>query len=716
MRLFPKIRRNNEEKAVGAIRHSQSFANLFLRPEKVSDRRMREDLGIGVQANVVMSPVSWIQRSMQESPVRAVRTNSEGGEEFVHDHPAKLLLDKPNEFYSTEHLLAATIFSLVFDGNCYWVAEENRRGLPERIWYIPHWLIEPKWPQDGSEFISHYEYKPSGMTQRLEVEDVVHFRIGINPINLRKGLSPLSGLIREVWSDMESSVFVSSILRNGGVPGVVFSPRNSDTSAAQLSPEDVQELKRYLETNYGGEERGRPLVASTDVRVEQFGFSPSQLDLSSVRNSAEERVCAALGIPAAVVGFGSGMEQTKVGATMRELRREAWHGGVIPMQSLIASELTRSLVPMLRSRQNVEIQFDNSRVYALREDENEREKRINARFEAGYITVNEARVTVGYDEVPGGEVYKRKISEVYAPLGENSEPNPEEEIEQRSLLLGHASKLLEKQHDHTAVERMASESPQVSEVPQQVQQFQSLLVAMREPLEQTFRDELRQFFDRLGDKAGDAADKVLQEKASVDDMHDAARILEGMSMSDELPIFRQMFETHFQRTAEQVHEGLVSFMSLDTGLPDPVARSIIATGGRRAGFVDISVQSREAILNALVEGRAAGEGADALARRVRENVPAGPWSSSDVRSRVIARTETRFAQSFSVIAEAEGQSGIDRVMVHDARLGSTDAICEALDGRVVPVQDARQLMEDEHPNGTRSFTPISQTLAEELGV
>jgi hypothetical protein len=53
----------------------------------------------------------------------------------------------------------------------------------------------------------------------------------------------------------------------------------------------------------------------------QLGFAPRDLDLSALRNVAEERVCAALGVPAAVVGFGTGLEQTKLGATMRELRQ-----------------------------------------------------------------------------------------------------------------------------------------------------------------------------------------------------------------------------------------------------------------------------------------------------------------------------------------------------------------------------------------------------------
>jgi hypothetical protein len=56
-------------------------------------------------------------------------------------------------------------------------------------------------------------------------------------------------------------------------------------------------------------------------------------------------VSAALAIPAAVIGFGTGLQQTKVGATMREMVKLAWQGGIEPNQAIMADELDRSLLP-----------------------------------------------------------------------------------------------------------------------------------------------------------------------------------------------------------------------------------------------------------------------------------------------------------------------------------------------------------------------------------
>lgn len=105
-----------------------------------------------------------------------------------------------------------------------------------------------------------------------------------------------------------------------------------------------------------------------------------------------------------------------------------------------------------------------------------------------------------------------------------------------------------------------------------------------------------------------------------------------------------------------------------------------------------------------------------LARFIRDGVEAGPWSSPTVRARVIARTEAAYATNVSVIEGTRAITGVEQMMIHDGRAGDTDETCEALNGRVVTLEEAQQLAADEHPNGTRSFTPLTPQLIEEMGL
>jgi hypothetical protein len=126
----------------------------------------------------------------------------------------------------------------------------------------------------------------------------------------------------------------------------------------------------------------------------------------------EERVCAALGIPAAVVGFGTGLEQVKVGATMRELVGLAWDDCIVPTQRIIASQVEHALLPEFEGSPEQFADADRSKVSALQEDENLRAARWNNQVQAGYVMVSEARRAFGLPVRPEDNVFLRPLNVV----------------------------------------------------------------------------------------------------------------------------------------------------------------------------------------------------------------------------------------------------------------------------------------------------------------
>lgn len=369
------------------------FFDMLDRPG-VSD--LAREVGDGTGADVLMTPIRWLQRALIEAPMVAKDPAGEPIESLLVD-----LLAVPNPEYSRDVLIKGTVLSLALDGNAYWLIARNEAGRPVELWYAPHIAIEPAWPRDRADvFISHYNYKAGGRTVELAPEDVVHFRDGVDLENVRKGLSPMKGLLREVWTDNEAAVFTAALLRNGGIPGVVVSPADPDVT---IEKGEAEAIEARIETKFGRGGRGRPLVMTAATKVEQFGFSPRELDLSPLRDVSEERVCAALGVQAAVVGFGAGLQQTKVGATMEALVRLAWHNAVIPMQGMIAGEVTRQLAPAFGVD---EAAFDNNNVKALEENADAIARRSVELYRAGVITRAEARTMNGIgDNDAADEVY-----------------------------------------------------------------------------------------------------------------------------------------------------------------------------------------------------------------------------------------------------------------------------------------------------------------------
>ena len=151
-------------------------------------------------------------------------------------------------------------------------------------------------------------------------------------------------------------------------------------------------------------------------------------------------------------------------------------------------------------------------------------------------------------------------------------------------------------------------------------------------------------------------------------------------------------------------------LNLGVNLPDPVAREIVAAGGRRAGLLDITGDTRRAIFRSLADGRAAGEGPAALGRRIRSQVPSGRFTNAGPRysAQLIARTETKYAQNVSSLQAYRQSDVVTGLLTFDAQLGDTDADCEARNGQVYSFEDAERETGREHSNGTLSWGPVTR--------
>lgn len=376
-----------------------------------------KDIKEGLDSNVIMAPMMWIARTFTEAKTVVETKRGESGVwKRDDDHALEQLIDKPNPFYDGDALWKATLISYVFQGDGYWLKVRNRIGDVIQLWYAAHWTIQPRWPHDGSEFISHYDYSPTGgQPIKLAPRDVVHFRCGLDPRDPRHGMGALRPLLREIFADEEAAAFSAQILTNMGVPGLIISPEES------LTKPQAEEFKDFVASQFTGEGRGDTLVAGRKANVVQFGFDPNKLMLANLRDISEERVCAMLGIPAAVVGFGSGLQSTKVGATMAQLRISAWTDCLNPMQKTLAKQLTAQLLPDFNSQvRQYRARFDLSDVSAFQQEAAEVANRAALLVREGILRVDRAQEMCGLEVDPKREVYLQPTAS--QPIDKSGKP------------------------------------------------------------------------------------------------------------------------------------------------------------------------------------------------------------------------------------------------------------------------------------------------------
>ena len=554
-------------------------------------------------------------------------------------------------------------------------------------------MMEPEWDREGNEFLTHYVYSPPGHRPiRIEAEDVLHFRFGFDPNNPRKGLSPLRTVMRELFTDAEAANWTASFLRNGAVPSIMVMPK--ENANIIQSDDNLRATKAHLSASFTGDRRGEPMAIGAPVDIAQFGYNPQEMDLATLRRIPETRAAAVLRLPPIVMGLLSGLEFATY-SNFREAERVAYRANLIPTYRNMAGTLHTQLLS--RFEQNIdlfEVQFDTAQVEALQENADERAARWRGLYVDGLSELGEARAEVGLTVDPAIHSIRRvPLAVLEIPAGEAAPP----QSGTRSLKqLGLKA---------TAAQRNVIRALQ--------RDAQRLEGAFTSDLEPAF-DELGRLAERAYQEARvlvRAGGNGREEKQTPEDEALAERIIQGMALSQwSQDALIPAFDAHYLRTTEMTVGSINTVLNLGVNLPDPVAREIVAAGGRRAGLLDITGETRQSIFRSLAAGREAGEGPPALARRIRSQVPSGRFTNGGpkYRAQLIARTETKYAQNQSSIAAYRQSDVVTGLLAFDNQTGFGDDECVARDGRIFTFDEAESELATEHPQGTLSFGPVTR--------
>ena len=388
----------------------------------------------GYQSAIIMACVYWIMRTFPEAPLYLRKRNQDGSWDDLFEHPLLALLDMPNPYYDGLLLQMASVADYTIDGNVYWRKIRSAAGRVVQLWWIPSSIIEPKWNYNNQEYVTHYEYSPGGMPEKVDPMDIVHFRYGLDPRNIRKGLSPLKSLLREVFTDDEAANMTAALLKNLGVPGIVISPKEGSPG---MNKEVGKEIKEWFKETTTGDKRGEPLVMSGSTNVEQFGFNPQQMDLKDLRRLPEERISGVLGVPAIVAGLGAGLARSTF-ANMHEAREMAYESNIIPSQRIFGSVIKRQLLSEYEDDvMPWQVSYDLSEVRVLQEDENKKAERVTKMVAGGYVTVADAQRETNMPVDETQNIYLRNLQLMEVPAGTKKlsvgieEKDPDEGLELR---------------------------------------------------------------------------------------------------------------------------------------------------------------------------------------------------------------------------------------------------------------------------------------------
>ena len=609
--------------------------------------------------SAVFMVIDAIASAFPEPPIQVVTEDADGEESEVVGHPLTRLLRKPNPALDEFSHSWVTQMYLQSSGNAFWLKGRNKQsGEVLQLWPVSSEYMEPKWPRDGSEWISHYEYKPNpNSSQKFELppSEVVHFRIGVDSENPRMGRAPLWYVLAEIFGDEEATKFTAQLLKNWGIPPIVIEADGNPPQA------EVTRIKEEFQARYSGRNRGNIGFLTNKMKATVIGSKASDLSLDFAHRLPEERISGVYGVPAIVAGLGAGLDRATY-ANFKEAREMFTERKMVNLWRMDAAQIENQLLPDFSDDESEHVRRDLKNVKAFQEDETGKWARAAGPATTGLITRAEFLREIGKSPAEDGsdDVYMVPLNLVEVPVGESvpvaapgdgSAPKGLDQVRLAKARATGARRL------HRAL---------------------MLSIAKAAPGAEA---SMSAAFAKLADKV---ASRVKAQGADDIWPSDGDKIISDAATG--------IYLNQAQAAFDLVSTALTLEGSFNTNDPQ-VVKNLAQLATRVTNINETTLAKLQRVLAENVDTPR-----DELRARIRQTVE----ESYAGRSAAIARTELRTATNQTAAMRYE-DAGVSMVDVVD---GDIDDLCAERNGQRVSLAQFLEWEASEHPNGTISAIPV----------
>ncbi len=341
------------------------------------------------QNSVVFSCVKEIASASAGIPWVLFRQLPDGGRREVSQHPLLDLIARPNPLQGKYELIESMVCHLYLSGNAYMESvgppSGGPSGLPKELY-----VLRPdrmKVIPDVVHYVGGYEYTVSGQKVEFPREQILHLKL-FNPLDDWYGLSPVQVAALAIDKLNSGDKWNASLLQNAAVPSGAL------TCKQRLTDDQFDRLKTEMRRQIQGVNNARePLLLEQDLEWKELGISPKDMDWIEGLKMSALQVAQVFNVPPELVGLGPATYQNR-----KEARKALYTEVVCPFLNRLRDGFNNWLVP--RFGENLILDYDKDGIEALSEDQEALWNRVN---QSEFLTVNEKRRMVGFDDVADGD-------------------------------------------------------------------------------------------------------------------------------------------------------------------------------------------------------------------------------------------------------------------------------------------------------------------------
>jgi HK97 family phage portal protein len=318
----------------------------------------------------------------------------------IEEHPLIDLLNKPNKYESGFNFRQKWITNLLLTGNTY-IEKVDVNKKPKELYLLRPDRVTIIPGTDRSQLIKGYKYKIGGQEYFYDYEKVRHTTL-YDPTDDFYGMSPIEAAASSIDLNNLARSWNADTLNNGGQPNILL---KTDRKLTQEQKERLEALIRQKALH----EKGIPWVLEGGLELQPLQLNAIDMAWTDSSKLSAREIAIVYGVPPEIMGDSA----NKTYNNYKESRKALYEETIIPHLELFREELNNWIVPMFSDK--IEIDFDPDSIEALQEETAALWQKAQT---ATFITIDEKRNLVGYDDLPNGEGDTILVPANMIPIGD----------------------------------------------------------------------------------------------------------------------------------------------------------------------------------------------------------------------------------------------------------------------------------------------------------